>query len=265
MSGDVIVLSPSMGIKREQPQCGLRARRALAPIKIQGMIASGKSYEDALRNDGYVPGAVFARSFRPEGFVLRHCSSKTASSESPSISLVEASAQESSERKFAAASSTPEWERLAVKCTEERRGAGEMARLLQKEYDILRTLSHPNIVMAKHLVEADFGCAMVMELCAGDRLDRVTRESNNLSGESKRSITEQILCAVEYLHSEQVCHRNLHPRNIVVNKKLLLSRSSISNVHARNSNLARHGVLVAKTTKSCPSKSAISVGAYFHP
>ena len=86
---------------------------------------------------------------------------------------------------------------------------------LRKEYDILSSLQHPNIISAEGFEEVEgLGQCIVLEyagetnlrdaLAAG--MDRVT----------KLKIVRELLDAVEYIHMKQIVHRDLKPSNIMV-------------------------------------------------
>jgi serine/threonine protein kinase len=136
-------------------------------------------------------GHVLARSDKSEGFAVR------------------------SVRKIDGTSEDVDCCCLAAKCSNELRTTGCLSESLKKEYEILKGLKHPSIVMAKHLVQAEVGCAMVMELCIGECLDRFFVAS--IEAGSKRFIIDQVLGATAYLHQEKVAHRDLHSGNIIVN------------------------------------------------
>jgi len=75
--------------------------------------------------------------------------------------------------------------------------------------EILKALSHPNIVRYVDVFEDSVAIHVVIELCTGGELfDRVAGEK--FFSEAKAAgITRQILSAVAYMHSQGIVHRDL--------------------------------------------------------
>jgi len=80
---------------------------------------------------------------------------------------------------------------------------------LRREVEILKALSHPNIVRYVDVFEDSVAIHVVIELCTGGELfDRVASEK--FFSEAKAAgITRQILSAVAYMHSQGIVHRDL--------------------------------------------------------
>ncbi len=87
--------------------------------------------------------------------------------------------------------------------------------LLQKEYDILTRLHHPNIVRVESLEEVPgFGRCIVMEWIEGETLDKWLDQKH--TGAERRQVARQLLSAVEYIHEQQIVHRDLKPSNMMI-------------------------------------------------
>lgn len=85
--------------------------------------------------------------------------------------------------------------------------------LLHKEFDILISLQHPNIVTASSIEEvAELGTCIVMEWIDGITLQEWF-EHKTSRGEA---IFLQILDALSYCHAKQIVHRDLKPSNIMI-------------------------------------------------
>lgn len=83
------------------------------------------------------------------------------------------------------------------------------------EIAIYIQLDHPNIAFLHEVHEEVGVCHMVMEHCTGnelyDRLDNYKRFAENYT----KQLTVQMLLALNYLHSNGICHRDLKLENWV--------------------------------------------------
>jgi calcium-dependent protein kinase len=81
----------------------------------------------------------------------------------------------------------------------------EMRAELRNEIDILMSLDHPNIIKPLDLFERKRQMYFVMEFCSGgdlfERMPYTEKEAARL--------VNQIVNAVRYLHSKNICHRDL--------------------------------------------------------
>lgn len=84
--------------------------------------------------------------------------------------------------------------------------------LLHKEFDIIISLQHPNIVSAYSMEEIpEMGTCIVMEW-----IDGITLDNWNGTKTEGESIFLQLLDAVHYIHAKQIVHRDLKPSNIMI-------------------------------------------------
>lgn len=95
--------------------------------------------------------------------------------------------------------------------------------LLRKEFDILISLQHPNIISAFSFEDVPgWGVCIVMEWIDGETLKEWLRQEDSLSGnpsvalKSKHDIILQLLDALQYIHAKQIVHRDLKPSNIMI-------------------------------------------------
>lgn len=87
---------------------------------------------------------------------------------------------------------------------------------LLKEFEILSSLSHPDIVRFSGIEEVDgLGVCIIMEWIEGPTLEEVLKQGI-FSRNDRRRLMLEIVEAVAYLHSKGVVHRDLKPSNIMV-------------------------------------------------
>lgn len=98
---------------------------------------------------------------------------------------------------------------------EDVRGVLQYEELLRKEFEILFTLTHDNIVRALSFDEIEgLGHCIVMEYVEGMTLGQFLKRKEGR--EDKCAILTEVLHAVDYIHSRGVLHRDLTPANIIV-------------------------------------------------
>ena len=95
--------------------------------------------------------------------------------------------------------------------------------LLKKEFEISRSLDHPNIVKTidfKHI--PDLGNCIMMEYIDGVTLKdfverhKVAKSQSRKAKDVYEKIFNELLDAMEYFHSKQIIHRDLKPSNILI-------------------------------------------------
>ena len=87
--------------------------------------------------------------------------------------------------------------------------------MLDKEFQLMMQLKHPNIVRVHGMEEdAVAGHAIVMEFVDGRTLQEFLKERPN--DKVRRTVAKQMLEAISYFHKKQIIHRDLKPSNILV-------------------------------------------------
>lgn len=90
------------------------------------------------------------------------------------------------------------------------------SKLYITEIEIMKSLTHPNLVSVYEYFQDDRFVFIVMELVKGEELlDRILK-SQRLSETEACVIMEQCVNAINYMHSNGVVHRDIKPENIML-------------------------------------------------
>ncbi|MBQ0057141.1 MAG: serine/threonine protein kinase [Bacteroidales bacterium] len=93
--------------------------------------------------------------------------------------------------------------------------------MLKKEYELHRSLTHPNIAQCYGLEEVEgLGTCIVMEYVQGKSLRQFMTEGQYMPVETylprAQRIAREVAEGMAYMHSLQVVHRDLKPENILI-------------------------------------------------
>ncbi|RYP06853.1 hypothetical protein DL764_002901 [Monosporascus ibericus] len=89
---------------------------------------------------------------------------------------------------------------------------------IEREVAILKLIDHPNIVKLYDIWENRQEIYLVLEYVELGDLFAIINAGGALSEEQAIYYFRQVLSAVEYCHSFNICHRDLKPENILINK-----------------------------------------------
>ena len=90
--------------------------------------------------------------------------------------------------------------------------------LIQNEINILKKLSHPNIVRIYEFYESKNNFYLINEFCDGGELFNMINK-NNFNEQQLSIIFYQVLSGLCYLHENKIFHRDLKPENILISQK----------------------------------------------
>ncbi|KNZ62148.1 hypothetical protein VP01_1308g1 [Puccinia sorghi] len=96
--------------------------------------------------------------------------------------------------------------------------ASEGILLVKQEVAIMKKLSHPNIVSLLEVIDTDQDSLFfVLELCPYGPVMQIHQHqaTTPLSERSARNVFRQIILGIQYLHFNQVIHRDIKPDNIL--------------------------------------------------
>ena len=90
--------------------------------------------------------------------------------------------------------------------------------LIKNEIDILKKLSHPNIVRIYEFYESNNCFYIINEFCPeGELYDYIN--NSKLNEQQLAVIFYQVFSGLKYLHENSILHRDLKPENILISKK----------------------------------------------
>jgi serine/threonine protein kinase len=84
------------------------------------------------------------------------------------------------------------------------------------EIALLKTISHPNIVQLYESMEDQSTIYLVMELIIGSDLYDIADKIETLLPSSVSALIQQVISALNYLHSRGIVHRDIKPENIIL-------------------------------------------------
>jgi len=91
---------------------------------------------------------------------------------------------------------------------------------LLREVEVILSMDHPHIVQLIDVYESDDHLSLVMECMEGGEVfARLTRQKKPFSEYDAADLAVQILYAINYLHAQQVVHRDLKLQNVLFAKK----------------------------------------------
>ena len=89
---------------------------------------------------------------------------------------------------------------------------------IKNELNILKKLSHPNIVRIYEFYESENNYYLINEFCNGGELYNYINKTN-LNEQQLSIIFYQVFSGLCYLHENDILHRDMKPENILISKK----------------------------------------------
>lgn len=101
-------------------------------------------------------------------------------------------------------------------------GDEELCEVVRKEFDVMKSLRHTNIVKVHDLYFSPgmTKAYLCMDLVRGGTLQAAVERQGKISEASMRPLFEQLASALSYLHCKRITHRDLKPDNLLVSESL---------------------------------------------
>ncbi|GER32332.1 mitogen-activated protein kinase kinase kinase [Striga asiatica] len=90
---------------------------------------------------------------------------------------------------------------------------------LEKEVNLLKNLSHPNIVRYLGTVREEDSLNILLEFVPGGSISSLLGKFGSFPESVIRMYTKQLLIGLEYLHANKIMHRDIKGANILVDNK----------------------------------------------
>ncbi len=122
------------------------------------------------------------------------------------------------------------------------------------EYKLLKHLNHPNIadIYGRH-IKKDFSCIIMEHFQAGDLSGQI---SKGISTSQAINYLRQLIFGLEAVHSKNIIHRDIKPRNILLRKNntLAISDFGIARVMGKSYGLTLHGMILGSPYYMSPEQ-----------
>jgi calcium-dependent protein kinase len=88
-----------------------------------------------------------------------------------------------------------------------------------KEVEVLRELSHPNILKVFEYFEDPHHFHLVTEVCTGGELLDYIANCSHLNEFLVAGLMKQAISAIAYCHENNIVHRDINPQNLLLLSK----------------------------------------------
>ncbi len=132
----------------------------------------------------------------------------------------------------------------------------EIKARLTREFEVLRHLSHPNILQIYEYGEADGVVFLALEFVDGGSLARFLMEGKPLAPDYAIEITRRVGAALAYAHQRGLVHRDVKPSNILISTdgRVLLSDFELAALAGAVS-LTRFGMVLGSVAYMSPEQA----------
>ena len=136
----------------------------------------------------------------------------------------------------------PTGEKVAVKILDKKKLKSDPVALKRVflEISILKNIRHKNLIKLYEVMETPQKLYLIMEYCKGGELFNYIIRKKHLSEEQSCKFFHEIIDALEYLHIQNIVHRDIKPQNILLDTSnneitLKIIDFGISNIYSLDS------------------------------
>ncbi|KAL0393145.1 UNVERIFIED_CONTAM: Mitogen-activated protein kinase kinase kinase NPK1 [Sesamum radiatum] len=108
---------------------------------------------------------------------------------------------------------------VAISANSASKKTQEYIRELEKEVNLLKNLSHPNIVRYLGTAREEDSLNILLEFVPGGSISSLLGKFGSFPESVIRMYTKQLLIGLEYLHKNKIMHRDIKGANILVDNK----------------------------------------------
>ncbi|EAS05276.2 dual-specificity kinase domain protein (macronuclear) [Tetrahymena thermophila SB210] len=120
---------------------------------------------------------------------------------------------------------------------------GEHLLNISREFFLLQSLKHPNVVRTYDLFIENKKCYIILDYVVGFSLQDYLEKHQKMSEEYTKFVIIESLKAIQYLHQKGVCHRDITSNNILIDEK----KNSIKLIDFSNSKTCDFRRMMTKT------------------
>ena len=121
--------------------------------------------------------------------------------------------------------------------------SSDAAEELRMEFTLVQGLSHPNVVDIKGFEVQGKKARLYLEWLANGSLSDVQQKFGQIPEQRLKNYTKQMLLGLQFLHSKNILHRDIKPKNILVDHRGILKLTDFG--------LSRHLNSINPTTRPC--------------
>jgi calcium-dependent protein kinase len=88
-----------------------------------------------------------------------------------------------------------------------------------EEIEMMKEMDHPNITQLYEVYQDDVNYYLVMELLSGGELFDYIVDADTVTEKQVAYVMRQMLGVMNYMHSKDICHRDVKPENFMLKEK----------------------------------------------
>lgn len=110
-------------------------------------------------------------------------------------------------------------EKCAIKIIKKKGYDPKEMEFLMREVDIMKSVSHPNVVNTIDIFDSPPQLHIVLEYMQGGELFDIIAEAGSFSEQQAAQVTRDVIKGIQYLHMHDIVHRDIKPENVLCKAK----------------------------------------------